>query len=82
MSAVIKANHYCDIFGMDPISVGSTIAAAMELYEKGLIPEEDLQGKNRYSGVLGGAQRRGGRHGITSPECYFYPAWDCENLPA
>ncbi len=44
MGAVIRANHYCDIFGMDPISVGSTIAAAMELNEKGLIPEEDLQG--------------------------------------
>lgn len=44
MGAVIRANHYCDIFGMDPISIGSTIAAAMELNEKGLIPEEDLQG--------------------------------------
>ncbi len=46
MTAVIRANHYCDILGMDPISVGSTIAAAMELNEKGLIPEEDLQGMN------------------------------------
>ena len=44
MGAVIRANHYCDIYGMDPISVGSTIAAAMELNEKGFIPEEDLQG--------------------------------------
>ncbi|MHA1668336.1 MAG: aldehyde ferredoxin oxidoreductase family protein [Candidatus Heimdallarchaeaceae archaeon] len=44
MGAVIRANHYCDIFGLDPISIGSSIAAAMELNEKGLIPEEDLQG--------------------------------------
>ena len=44
MSAVIRANHYCDIFGMDPISIGSSIAAAMELNEKGHIPKEDLQG--------------------------------------
>ncbi|MHA1304948.1 MAG: aldehyde ferredoxin oxidoreductase family protein, partial [Candidatus Heimdallarchaeaceae archaeon] len=44
MGAVIRANHYCDIYGLDPISIGSTIAAAMELNEKGKIPEEDLQG--------------------------------------
>ncbi len=44
MGAVIKANHLCDELGMDPISLGSTIACAMELREKGYIPEEDLQG--------------------------------------
>lgn len=44
LEAVIKANHYCDELGMDPISLGSTIAAAMELNEKGYIPKEDLQG--------------------------------------
>jgi len=44
MGAVIRANHYCDILGMDPISLGSTIAAAMELTQKGKIPEDDYQG--------------------------------------
>ncbi|MCD6529302.1 aldehyde ferredoxin oxidoreductase family protein [Candidatus Bathyarchaeota archaeon] len=44
LDAVVKANHYCDELGMDPISLGSTIAAAMELNEKGYLPEEDLQG--------------------------------------
>ncbi|MEZ0346596.1 MAG: aldehyde ferredoxin oxidoreductase family protein [Infirmifilum sp.] len=44
LDAVIKANHLCDELGMDPISLGSTIACAMELREKGYIPEEDLQG--------------------------------------
>ncbi len=44
LDAVIKSNHLCDELGMDPISLGSTIACAMELYEKGYIPEEDLQG--------------------------------------
>jgi len=44
LEAIIKANHYCDELGMDPISLGSTIACAMELVEKGKIPEEDLQG--------------------------------------
>lgn len=44
LDATIKANFYCNELGMDPISLGSTIAAAMELNEKGYIPEEDLQG--------------------------------------
>ncbi|MGQ4893312.1 MAG: aldehyde ferredoxin oxidoreductase family protein [Candidatus Njordarchaeia archaeon] len=44
LDAITKANHYCDEFGMDPISLGSTIACAMELFEKGFIPEEDLEG--------------------------------------
>lgn len=44
MGAVIKANDNCDIYGIDPISTGSTIAAAMELYEKGKIPDEDIKG--------------------------------------
>jgi aldehyde:ferredoxin oxidoreductase len=44
LDAIVKANHYCDEMGIDTISLGSTIAAAMELNEKGYIPEEDLQG--------------------------------------
>ncbi len=44
LEAIIKANHYCDEFGLDTISMGSTIAAAMELNEKGYIPKEDLEG--------------------------------------
>ncbi len=44
LEAIIKANHFCDEFGIDTISMGSTIATAMELNERGLIPEEELQG--------------------------------------
>ncbi|MHA1596410.1 MAG: aldehyde ferredoxin oxidoreductase family protein, partial [Candidatus Asgardarchaeia archaeon] len=44
LDAIIKANHLCDELGLDTISMGSTVAAAMELREKGYIPEEDLQG--------------------------------------
>ena len=44
LGAIIKANHFCDEFGIDTISMGSTIACAMELYEKGYIKDEDLQG--------------------------------------
>ncbi len=42
--AVIKAHHLCNELGLEPISLGSTVAAAMELNEKGFIPKEDLQG--------------------------------------
>jgi len=42
--AVIKAHHLCNELGLEPISLGSTVAAAMELNEKGYIPKEDLQG--------------------------------------
>ncbi|MEM0353443.1 MAG: aldehyde ferredoxin oxidoreductase family protein [Archaeoglobaceae archaeon] len=44
LEAVIKANHLCDELGLDTISMGSTIACAMELYEKGYVKAEDLQG--------------------------------------
>ncbi|MBO8179956.1 MAG: aldehyde ferredoxin oxidoreductase family protein [Archaeoglobus sp.] len=44
LEAIIKANHFCDELGIDTISMGSTIACAMELYEKGYIKDEDLQG--------------------------------------
>lgn len=44
VEAVIKANHLCDEFGLDPISTGSTIAAAMELRQRGLIGDEYLHG--------------------------------------
>jgi aldehyde:ferredoxin oxidoreductase len=41
LSAVCKANFICNEMGMDTISTGSTIACAMELYEKGYLPEKD-----------------------------------------
>ncbi len=42
MAAITKANYLCNELGMDTISVGVTIACAMELYEKGILPEEDV----------------------------------------
>ncbi|MBW1913054.1 MAG: aldehyde ferredoxin oxidoreductase family protein [Deltaproteobacteria bacterium] len=42
LSAVTKANYICNELGMDTISAGGTIACAMELYEKGYIPEKDI----------------------------------------
>jgi aldehyde:ferredoxin oxidoreductase len=40
LAALTKANYLCNEFGMDTITTGMTIAAAMEMYEKGYIPEE------------------------------------------
>jgi len=41
--AITEANFLCNELGLDTISAGATIACAMELYEKGYIPKEDLQ---------------------------------------
>ena len=42
LGAICKANFICNEYGMDPISLGSTIACAMELSEMGAIPVEDI----------------------------------------
>lgn len=42
LAAVTKANYLCNELGLDTISAGMTIAAAMELYEKNYLPEEDV----------------------------------------
>ena len=41
LDALIKANWLCNELGMDSISLGATIAAAMELYEKGAVKLSD-----------------------------------------
>jgi aldehyde:ferredoxin oxidoreductase len=42
LAAISKANYICNEYGMDPISFGGTVACAMELYEKGIIKEEEV----------------------------------------
>ncbi len=42
LASIIEANHHIDDLGMDTISTGGTLATAMELYEKGLLKQEDL----------------------------------------
>lgn len=44
IDALTYANFICNEDGMDPISFGSTVAAAMELFEIGAITEEDTGG--------------------------------------
>lgn len=43
-SPIIAAVHLVDEYGMDGISTGYAVSLAMELYHKGLITEDDLNG--------------------------------------
>jgi len=42
MEIVIDANFWCNELGLDTISAGATLAAAMELYQRGYITDEQL----------------------------------------
>ena len=44
LNAITKGNFMCDAMGLDTISVGQTIASAMEWYEKGLIDKKTTGG--------------------------------------
>jgi aldehyde:ferredoxin oxidoreductase len=48
LAAICKASFLCNEYGMDPITLGCTIACAMELAEMGAIPEEDIGFKLRF----------------------------------
>jgi len=48
LDAVIKAHWLCNDLGMDPISLGATIAAAMELYERGVIDDTQVEVPLRF----------------------------------
>jgi aldehyde:ferredoxin oxidoreductase len=43
LDAVLKANWLCNDLGMDPISMGSTLSSAMELYERGIVTDDDVE---------------------------------------
>jgi aldehyde:ferredoxin oxidoreductase len=44
MNAITMANYLCNEYGLDTISAGSTIAFAMECYEKGILTKEQCGG--------------------------------------
>jgi aldehyde:ferredoxin oxidoreductase len=48
LAAITKANYLCNELGLDTISMGMTIACAMELYERGFLPEADAGGPLRF----------------------------------
>jgi aldehyde:ferredoxin oxidoreductase len=51
LAAIIKANYLCNELGMDTIEAGCAIATAMELAERGYIPEADSGGALKFGDV-------------------------------
>jgi len=44
LEGVIYAGHLCNVFGLDTISTGATIALVCDLFEKGILTEESTGG--------------------------------------
>jgi aldehyde:ferredoxin oxidoreductase len=44
LDAIAKANYLCNEYGLDTITMGSTIACAMDLFEDGVLTLEDTGG--------------------------------------
>lgn len=42
LAAISRANFICNELGIDPISMGATIACTMEMYEKGILSKKDV----------------------------------------
>ncbi len=42
--AIIYANYLCDMYGVDTITVGNIIGFVMELYERGMVGKQELDG--------------------------------------
>lgn len=65
---IIEANRWCNEYGLDTISAGTTVAAAMELYQKGYIKDEELGGVSLKWGdanaVVEWTKRMGQREGF------------------
>ena len=67
LNAITYAHYLCNEYGLDGISAGVTIACAMELYEKGYIPERDVPFPMRFGdgdAVVKLVQIMGEREGI------------------
>lgn len=67
LDAVCKANFICNELGMDPITMGATIACAMELSEMGVITKEELGGNLKFGdadAVVAFTRMTGNREGF------------------
>ncbi len=68
LKAIIEANYWCNEMGLDTISTGATIAAAIELKEKGYIKEDELDGLKLEFGnatdIMEWTKRMGYRQGL------------------
>jgi aldehyde:ferredoxin oxidoreductase len=45
LASIVRANYLCNEYGLDTISTGASVAFAMECYEKGLLSEQDCDGR-------------------------------------
>lgn len=52
LEALQYANMICNEDGMDPISFGATVGAAMELYEMGVLTEDDIGMKAPFGSAM------------------------------
>jgi aldehyde:ferredoxin oxidoreductase len=50
LDAITKANYLCNEYGMDTISMGTTIAAAMDMFNDGVIKMKDTGGMALHFG--------------------------------
>lgn len=67
MEAIIEANFWCNEYGLDTISVGATIAAAMELEQKGYLKDVQLDIPLKFGdaeAVVEWTKRIGSREGF------------------
>lgn len=55
LAGVIKSNEWCNRYGLDSISCGSTIAWAYDCYERGLLTAADTGGIELRFGEVAGA---------------------------
>ncbi len=44
LQSIVKANEICNDYGLDTISVGATIAFAIECYEQGIVTRQEADG--------------------------------------
>ncbi len=53
LEAITRANYLCNELGIDTISLGGTLACAIELIEKGIIPSQEADVRNMRFGNPG-----------------------------
>ncbi len=53
LAVLVRANRYCNLHGLDPVSAGFSISFAMESFAKGLLTTHDTNGWNVQFGNNG-----------------------------
>ncbi|KDR96462.1 aldehyde:ferredoxin oxidoreductase [Peptoclostridium litorale DSM 5388] len=70
LNSINVANMLCNEYGLDTISAGATIAAAMELYQRGYIKDEEIEADGLSlnwgdaKAVVGWTEKMGKREGF------------------